>query len=129
MMDTKTSNRAAKPAEAYEKMCAATTEATDLIKDGYSTALKGAQDYNNKLLEFAQSNSDTAFEFAQRLLRAESSSELAELSNAACRQSATLTEQTKELAALVQAALVQKATLASTETIKAGATKAFRQAS
>ncbi len=123
-MDTKTSNRAAKPAEAYEKMSAATTEATDLIKDGYSTALKGAQDYNNKLLEFAQSNSDTAFEFAQRLLRAESSSELAELSNAACRQSATLTEQTKELAALVQ-----KVTLASTETLKAGATKAFRQAS
>jgi hypothetical protein len=123
-MDTKTSNRAMKPAEAYEKVSAATTGATDLIKESYSTTLKGAQDYNNKLLEFAQSNSDTAFEFAQRLLRAESSSELVELSDAARRQAATLTEQAKELAALVQ-----KVTLASTETLKAGATKAFRQAS
>ena len=123
-MDTKTSNRATKPAEAYERMSAATTGATDLIKESYSTALKGAQDYNNKLLEFAQSNSDTAFEFAQRLLRAESSSELVELSDAARRQAVTLTEQAKELAALVQ-----KVTLASTETLKAGATKAFRQAS
>ena len=100
-MDTKTGNRATKPAEAYENMSIA-TGAADLIKNSYSTALKGAQDYNNKLLEFAQSNSDTAFEFDQRLLRAESSSELIELSNAACRQSATLTEQTKKLAALVQ---------------------------
>ena len=123
-MDMKTSTRGRKPAQAYEKVSAATTEASDLLKNNYSTALKGAQDYNNKLLEFAQSNSDTAFEFDQRLLRAESSSELAELSNAACRQSATLTEQTKELAALVQ-----KVTLASTETLKAGATQAFRHAS
>src|SRR6266566_1607646 len=123
MMDVKTNTRARKPAEAHEKMSTA-TGAADLIKNSYSTALKGAQDYNNKLLEFAQSNSDTAFEFAQRLLRAESSSELVELSDAARRQSATLTEQTKELAALVQ-----KVTLASTETLKAGATKAFRQAS
>ena len=122
-MDTKTGNRATKPAEAYENMSTA-TGAADLIKNSYSTALKGAQDYNNKLLEFAQSNSDTAFEFAQRLLRAESSSELVELSDAARGQSATLTEQTKELAALVQ-----KVTLASTETLKAGATQAFRHAS
>ena len=122
-MDVKTSTRTRKPAEAHEKMSTA-TGAADLIKNSYSTALKGAQDYNNKLLEFAQSNSDTAFEFAQRLLRAESSSELVELSDAARRQSATLTEQTKELAALVQ-----KVTLASTETLKAGATKTFRQAS
>src|SRR5437588_669284 len=82
MMATTTGNRATKPAEAYENMSTA-TGAADLIKNSYSTALKGAQDYNNKLLEFAQSNSDTAFEFAQRLLRAESSSELIELSNAA----------------------------------------------
>ena len=107
-MDVKTSTRTRKPAEAHEKM-GATTGAPDLIKNSYSTALKGAQDYNNKLLEFAQSNSDTAFEFAQRLLRAESSSELVELSDAARRQSATLTEQTKELAALVQKVTLARA--------------------
>src|SRR5436853_7872212 len=108
MMDTKTGNRATKPAEAYENMSTA-TGAIDVIKESYSTALKGAQDYNNKLLEFAQSNSDTAFEFAQRLLRAESPSELVKLSDSARKQSMMLAEQTKELAALVQ-----KVTLAST---------------
>ena len=30
--------------ETYEKMNAATAEATDLIKNSYSTAVKGAQD-------------------------------------------------------------------------------------
>jgi len=120
MMDVKA--RAKKPADVHEKMSDA-TEAAHLIKDSYSTALKGAQDYNNKLLEFAQSNSDTAFEFAQRILRAESASELAELSNAAREQSAILTEQTKELAALVQ-----RITLASTEILKGRATKAFQHA-
>jgi hypothetical protein len=55
-MDMKTRATVTKPAEAYEKMSAATTEATDLIKGSYSTAVKGAQDYNNKLLQFAQTN-------------------------------------------------------------------------
>jgi hypothetical protein len=34
--------------ETYEKMSAATTEAADLIKKSYSTAVKGLQDYNNQ---------------------------------------------------------------------------------
>jgi phasin len=124
-MDMKTRATATKPAEDYEKMSAATTEATDLIKGSYSTAVKGAQDYNNKLLEFAQTNSDTAFEFAKRLLDVKSPSEFIELSTERARkQFATLTDQTKELSALAQ-----KVTLASTEHLKAGATKAFGQSS
>ena len=39
--------------EAFEKMSTATAGAAALIKDSYSTAVKGAQDYNNKVLEFA----------------------------------------------------------------------------
>jgi hypothetical protein len=35
--------------ETYEKMNAATTEAADLIKNSFSTAIKGLQDYNNKV--------------------------------------------------------------------------------
>ena len=120
-MDMKTKATATKPVEAYEKMSAATTEATDLIKGSYSTAVKGAQDYNNKLLEFAQTNSDTAFEFAKRLLDVKSPSEFIELSTERARkQFETLTEQTKELTALAQ-----KATLATTEPLKASVTKAF----
>ncbi len=54
-MDMNTKTTATKPAnETYEKMSAATTEAADVIKNTYSTAVKGAQDYNNKLVEFTQ---------------------------------------------------------------------------
>ena len=57
-----------------------TTETIDLIKGGYSAAVEGARGYNNKLLEFAQTNTNTAFEFAQRLLGVKSPSEFIEVS-------------------------------------------------
>ena len=44
--------------ETYEKMSAAATEMTDLIKASCSTALKGVQEYSNKFLEFAHANSN-----------------------------------------------------------------------
>jgi phasin len=110
-MDTKTKATATQPAEAYDTMRAATTEATDLIKNSYATAVKGAQAYNNKLLEFAQTNTDVAFEFAQKLLGVRSPAEFIELSTERARkQFETLTTQTKELAAIAQ-----RVTLATTE--------------
>ena len=124
-MDAKTKARATQPAEAYERMTTATSEATDVIKASYWTAVKGAQDYNNKLLEFAQTNTNTAFGFAQKMFDVKSPSEFIELLNERARQQlATLTEQTKELAALAQ-----KVTVASTEPLKAGVTKALGQSS
>ena len=123
-MDTKSKATPGQPAEAYEKMTAATAEATDLIKGSYSTAVKGAQDYNNKLLEFAQTNTNTAFEFAQRLLGVKSPSEFIEVSTECTgKQFDTLTEQTKE-----QAELAQRVTLATTESLKVDVTKAFGHA-
>src|ERR1700730_17874512 len=99
----------------------AAPETIDLVKGGYSAAVKGAQDYNNKLLEFAQTNTNTAFEFAQRLLSVKSPAEFIELSTErAQNQFATLTEQTKELATLVQ-----RVTLATPGPLKADAAKAF----
>ena len=41
--------------EAFEKMSAATSQAADVMKNCCSTAVKGAQDYNNKLIEFTPS--------------------------------------------------------------------------
>jgi phasin len=109
--------------EAFGKISAATVEATDLVRGGYSTAIKGAQDYNNKLLEFAQTNTTTAFEFAQKVFGVKSPSEFIELSTERARQQfTTLTEQTKELAALAQ-----KVTLATAEPLKVGVAKAFGQ--
>jgi phasin len=89
--------------EAYEKMSAATTEAADLIKNSYSTAFKGVQDYNNKFIEFAHANSNAAFDFIQKLPGVKSPSAFVELSTEHARkQHETLTEQTKQLAALGQ---------------------------
>jgi phasin len=111
--------------EAFEKMSAATAEATALIKNSYSTAVKGAQDYNAKVIEFANANTEAALAFAQKLFGVKSPSDFIEMSTDHSRkQFETLTEQTKELAALAQ-----KVTLANAEPLKAGATKAFSQLS
>jgi phasin len=116
-------NGSAQAKEAFEKMSAATTEATALIKNSYSTAVKGAQDYNAKFIEFAQTNTEAAFDFAQKLWSVKSPSDFIELSAKHSReQFETLTEQTKELAALAQTV-----TLATVEPLKTGVTKAFRQ--
>jgi phasin len=110
--------------EAYEKMNVATAEATDLIRKSCSTAVEGAQLYNSKLLEFAQTNLKVAFDFAQKLMGVKSPSEFMELSTEHARkQLEILTEQAKELAALGQ-----KVTLATSEPLKTGVAKAFSHA-
>ena len=116
-------NGSAQAKEAFEKMSAATAEATDLIKNSYSTAVKGAQDYNTKVIEFAQANTEATLDFVQKLSGVKSPSDFIELSTDHSRkQFETLTEQTKELAALAQ-----KVTLATVEPLKTGVTKAFGQ--
>ena len=116
-------NGSAQAKEAFEKMSAATPEATDLIKNSFSTAVKGAQDYNAKVIEFVQTNTKATVDFVQKLSGVKSPSEFIELSTDHSRtQFETLTEQTKELAALAQ-----KVTLATVEPLKAGVTKAFSQ--
>ena len=146
MLDSKTKTTTAKPAssprmdatqafrataengsaharEAFEKMSSGTAEAAALIKNSYSTAVKGAQDYNTKFIEFAQTNTEAAFDFVQKLFGVKSPSDFIELSTEhSHKQFETLTEQTKELAALAQ-----KVTLATAEPLKTGVTKAFSQ--
>jgi phasin len=110
--------------ETYEKINAATTEAADLIKNSYSTAVKGMQDYNNKIIEFARANSNAAFDFVQKMSGMNSSSVFVELwAEHVRKQVETLTEQTKQLAALAQ-----KATLATMEPIKTGVAEALNHA-
>jgi len=103
---------------------ASTAEATDLMRNSYAKAIAGGQVYNSKLLEFAQTNSKVAFDFAQKLIAIKSPSEFIELSTEHARkQFEVLTEQTKELTALAQ-----QVTTATAEPLKAGVTKAFNQA-
>ena len=116
-------NSSAQAKEAFEKMNVATADAAALIKNSYSTVVKGAQDYNNKVIEFAQANTVAAFDFAQKLSGVKSPSDFMELSTEHSReQFETLTEQTKELAALAQ-----KVTLAAAEPLKTGVSKVFSQ--
>ena len=118
-------NGSAQAKEGFEKMRAATAEAATVMKNSYSTAVQGAQDYQSKVMEFANSNTEAAFAFAQKMSGVKSPSDFFELStNHTREQFETLTEQAKELATLAQ-----KVTMATVEPLKTGATKAVSQLS
>src|SRR5262249_16109466 len=107
----------------WEKMKAATEEATDLLEDSYTTAAKGASDYGLKLIEVARANTNAAFDFPTELITLKAFAEVGGLSPAPARkQFDALPAQTKELTALAQ-----KVATESTEPIKAGVTSAFKK--
>jgi phasin len=107
----------------WEKMKAATEEATDLIETSYACASKGAADYGMKMIEAARANTNAAFDFATELMTVKSLSEAVELSTAHMRkQFDALSVQTKELTALAQ-----KVANETTEPIKVGMTSAFKK--
>jgi phasin len=105
----------------YEKMSAATAEASSVLKNVGATAAQGIKDSNAKVIEFARTNSNAAFDFANKLLGVKSPSEFIEVSTEQARkQFEVLSEQTKELTALNQKVMLETA-----EPLKAGAAKAF----
>ena len=105
----------------YEKIQAATAEATELLKDTYTTAAKGATDYNLKVIEIARTNTNAAFDYAYELLAVKSPSDFVVLWTAHARkQFDTMIAQTKALTELAQ-----KVTTEIAEPLKAGVTKAF----
>lgn len=106
--------------ETLQEMSAAAGDAMNLMKDSYSTAIRRAQDYNAKLIEFAQANVQATLEFVQQLSGVKSPTEFFELSTSHSRkQFETLTEQVQELAGLAQ-----KAALATAERVETDLTKA-----
>jgi hypothetical protein len=42
-------------------------EAAEVIKTSYSIAVRGAHEYNDKIIEFAQANTEVAFGFFENL--------------------------------------------------------------
>jgi phasin len=105
----------------FDKAKAATDQGTDIFKNSYATAAKGATDYNLKFIEIARANTNTAFDYAHAMLAVKSVPEFFELSTAhAHKHFETMTAQTKELAALAQ-----KMTADVTDPLKAQVTKAF----
>jgi len=57
-------NGAAQAKAAFEKANTAAADATMLMKDSCSRGLKGAQEYNTRVIEFARTNTEAAFGFA-----------------------------------------------------------------
>ena len=98
-----------------EKFSAATEQTTKLIESACASATKGIKDYNFKAIEFAQVNSEAAFDYAKQLMSAKSPSEMLELwTTHARKQFEVLTEQTKELALLGQRVAVQRSRILAT---------------
>ena len=89
--------------DTYEKAKAATEQATDQLKEAYTTAAKGATDYNLKVIEIARANTNTAVDNAFELLGVKSLAEFVELSTKHARkQFEVMTAQTRELAEIAQ---------------------------
>jgi phasin len=111
--------------ETWDKMKAASEEATEIMEETYTTASKGASDYGLKVIDTTRSNVNAAFDFASALMGAKSFSEVIELSTAHARSSFdTMSAQTKELAALAQKVATDAA-----EPMKTGMTTAFKKVS
>ena len=105
--------------DTYGKVQAAAEETTKVMERTYSTASKGAVDFNLHLLEIAQENMNAAFDVARQLTRAKSPSELFELSAAHMRkQFETFTEQAKHLTTLAKTATNDAAHPLQSEVVK-----------
>jgi phasin len=115
-------NGAAQANENYQKMSAATAEASNLIQTSCATAAKGAMEYNARLVEIACANANAAFDYARELHGVTSPAQFLELTTEHARKRFDVfSTQAKELAALGQ-----KVASDAVEPLKAGAAKAFR---
>jgi phasin len=115
-------NGAAQVRESYEKMSAATAEASNLIQNSCTTVAKGAVEYNAKLIDIACANANAAFDYARELNAMKSPAQFLEVtSEHARRLFGVFTEQSRELAALAQRLASEAA-----EPLRAGMTKAFQ---
>jgi phasin len=92
-----------------ETMSAANGEATNLLKHGYATTVKGTQDYSAKVLEFTNANISAAVEQATKLASVKSPMEFFALSNDyAKRQFEIFTRQAQELVAIFRKMTIAK---------------------
>jgi hypothetical protein len=108
---------AEKGAAQVEKMTAA---AGEMMNHTYAANMKSVHEYNAKMLEFANTNATSAFEFMRELTTAKSPTEFFTMSSNHMRQEfETYTRQAQELASIAQ-----RATTATTDTIKSGLNKA-----
>ena len=115
-------NGAAQVKASYEKMTAATAEASSLIQSSCMTATNGAVEYNTKLIEIVCANANAAFDYAREVNGVRSPAQFLQVTTEHARKSfGVYSEQAKELAALAQKIASEAA-----EPLKVGMTKAFQ---
>jgi len=108
--------------DGYQKLKAAAESNNEALEAVYASAAKGASGLTAKLVEIAQANVTSSFDFAQSLVGVGSLPEAAELVSAHTRkQFETLTVQSKELAELGQ-----KVATEAVEPFKTSLTRAFQ---
>jgi phasin len=113
---------AAQAKESFQKMSAATAEASNLIQSSCTTATNGAVEYNAKLIEIACANANAAFDYAREVNGVKSPAQFLEVTTEHARKLfGVYSEQAKELAALAQRLASEAA-----EPLKVGMTKAFQ---
>ena len=66
----------------FDKAKAATDQGTDLFKNSYATAAKGATDYNLEFIEIARANTNSAFDYANAMLGVKSAPKFSSLDHA-----------------------------------------------
>jgi len=107
--------------DTYARFKAAAEGTTDLLEDSYSSASKGAAEFNLKALDALRENVNAAFDYTRELFAAKTLSEAVELSSSHVRkQFEALSAQAKDLSEAAQ-----KAAEAAAEPIKAGMAKSF----
>jgi phasin len=110
--------------ESHERTKTASAEVTDILRVAYPTAAKGAADYGIKVIEMANINTRTAFNFVGDLMNTKSLPEVIKLSaEHAHRNFDIVSAHNKELWELVQ-----KVATESAEPIKQGFTKVLQRA-
>jgi phasin len=110
--------------DSYSKFKDAAETHNGTIEAVFGSASRGASEYSAKLLEFMQTNTTAALDFAQELVGVKSLPQAGEIWTGYTRkQFETLTAQAKELAELSKKIAAETA-----EPIKAGASKIFNTA-
>jgi phasin len=111
--------------EAVEKGKATAERSARAFEQSYSTAVENMRDFNLKMLDMAQVNTEAVFEVARQLATAKTPSDMIELGTSHARkQFEMLSEQTKELTALGQKMVGESA-----EPIARSVNQAFGKAS
>jgi phasin len=108
--------------DVYARIKSAAEESTDVLEDTYTTATKGATEFNLKALETLRVNVNASFDYARELMASKTLADAVELSASHMRkQFESLSAQAKTLSTLAQKVATETA-----EPIKAGMSKTMK---